>query len=231
MKLFQLKEGYRYNSDTLFLYDFISKNQIFGNVLDVGCGCGILGLLLKRDFINLNLSSIDIQEINSTITQLNADANSLVAAIICDDFSKFKSEIKFDFIVSNPPFYNSQITKSENEHISISRYSSSLDPLSFFKSVNANLKPQGVLYFCYDARRVGEILPILSSLKLKLTKLRFVHSRISESSKLALFEAKKSSKSMCEIYPPLIIFDENEFSGEVKEIFKKSDTKSEIYEC
>ncbi|OCR92564.1 tRNA1(Val) (adenine(37)-N6)-methyltransferase [Campylobacter fetus] len=231
MKLFQLKDGYRYNSDSLFLYDFISKNKIFGNLLDVGCGCGILGLLLKRDFVNLNLSSIDIQEINSTITQLNADVNSLVATVICDDFSKFKSEMKFDFIVSNPPFYSDQITKSQKEHINISRYSSSLDPLSFFKCVNANLKPQGTLYFCYDARRVGEILPILSSFKLKLTKLRFVHSKVSESSKLGLFEAKKSSKSMCEIYPPLIVFDGNEFSDEAKEIFKKSDTKSEIYEC
>ena len=52
MILAQLENGYRYNSDTLVLYDFICSGvgEISGRVLDVGAGCGILGLLLKSDF-------------------------------------------------------------------------------------------------------------------------------------------------------------------------------------
>lgn len=90
MKLFQLKDGYRYNSDSLFLWDFARKNCSFKasqSLLDVGCGCGILGLLLARDF-NCALSCIDIQPQNCELAQINAGANDIKASIICADFFK-----------------------------------------------------------------------------------------------------------------------------------------------
>ncbi|MDY3664360.1 MAG: methyltransferase [Campylobacter sp.] len=90
MKIFQLKDGYRYNSDSLFLWDFARKNCSFKasqSLLDVGCGCGILGLLLARDF-NCALSCIDIQPQNCQLAQINAEANDIKASIICADFFK-----------------------------------------------------------------------------------------------------------------------------------------------
>ena len=90
MKIFQLKDGYRYNSDSLFLWDFARKNCSFKasqSLLDVGCGCGILGLLLARDF-NCALSCIDIQTQNCELAQINAGANDIKASIICADFFK-----------------------------------------------------------------------------------------------------------------------------------------------
>ena len=90
MKIFQLKDGYRYNSDSLFLWDFARKNCSFKasqSLLDVGCGCGILGLLLARDF-NCALSCIDIQPQNCELAQINAQANGIKASIICADFFK-----------------------------------------------------------------------------------------------------------------------------------------------
>jgi len=46
MIITQPKNGYRYNSDTMFLYDFIREGGVRGEVLEVGCGSGVLGLLL-----------------------------------------------------------------------------------------------------------------------------------------------------------------------------------------
>ena len=49
MLLYQPESGYCYNSDSMFLYDFVSSFKPKGEVLDVGAGCGIVGLLVARD--------------------------------------------------------------------------------------------------------------------------------------------------------------------------------------
>ncbi len=36
--LYQIPNGYRYNSDSIFLYSFIKRFKPKGKVLDVGCG-------------------------------------------------------------------------------------------------------------------------------------------------------------------------------------------------
>lgn len=230
LELYQLQNGYRYNSDTLFLYDFISASKLRGDILDVGCGCGILGLLVARDN-EIKLTGIDIDPLNVQISQHNASINGIAGEFIAEDFSKFKSDIKFDFIISNPPFYHANATKSQNKHIANSRYNDSLSLEQFLAGANRNLKPKGVLYFCYDAKQIGLILALLVKFKLNLTKLKFVHSKRGQNAKLALFEAKKSSKSLCEILPPLIVFDGDNFSLEASEIFKKANTISKVYEC
>ena len=230
LELYQLQNGYRYNSDTLFLYDFINASKLRGDIIDVGCGCGILGLLVARDN-EIKLTGIDIDPLNVQISRHNASVNGIAGEFITGDFSEFKSEIKFDFIISNPPFYHFGVTKSQNQHIANSRYNDSLSLEQFLAGANRNLKPKGVLYFCYDAKQIGLILALLVKFKLNLTKLKFVHSKRGQNAKLALFEAKKSSKSLCEILPPLIVFDGDNFSLEASEIFKKANTISKVYEC
>lgn len=227
LELYQLQNGYRYNSDTLFLYDFIGS-KLKGQILDVGCGCGILGLLVARDN-EIKLTGIDIDPLNVQISQHNASVNGIAAEFITGDFSEFKSDIKFDFIISNPPFYHTDVTKSQNKHIANSRYSDSLSLEEFLASCNRNIKPKGVLYFCYDAKQIGDIIPLLSKFKLNLTKLKFIYSKDNQNAKLVLIEAKKSSRSMCEVVLPLVVFDKDELSVDAREIFNKANTISKVY--
>ena len=76
MIITQPKNGYRYNSDTMFLYDFIREGGARGEVLDAGCGSGVLGLLLKRDFPKISLSLLDILEANVNLAAANAMQNA-----------------------------------------------------------------------------------------------------------------------------------------------------------
>ena len=227
LELYQLQNGYRYNSDTLFLYDFIGS-KLKGQILDVGCGCGILCLLVARDN-EIKLTVIDIDPLNVQISRHNASVNGIAGEFIAEDFSKFKSDIKFDFIISNPPFYHTDVTKSQNKHIANSRYSDSLSLEEFLASCNRNIKPKGVLYFCYDAKQIGDIIPLLSKFKLNLTKLKFIYSKDNQNAKLVLIEAKKSSRSMCEVVLPLVVFDKDELSVDAREIFNKANTISKVY--
>lgn len=226
MKIYQLKDGYRYNSDSVFLYNFIKEFGVFGEVLDVGAGSGIVGFLLKRDFKNINLTCLEIQKQNLEILEKNSRQNGIDCDIICADFGEFKSEKRFDFIISNPPFYNGNIKQSENEHKKISRYASNLSLENLIKTANSHLKPQGCFIFCYDAKQIAEICVILKSFKLNLINLQFIFPNESKNANLAIFAAKKSSKSFCKILQPIFVNSGEFYTQKAQEIFKKTELES-----
>ena len=251
MKLFQLKDGYRYNSDSLFLWDFARKNCSFKasqSLLDVGCGCGILGLLLARDF-NCALSCIDIQPQNCELAQMNARANDIKASIICADFFKDwesgNSRIPSDFdensripsqscqrnqiferIICNPPFYDFG-GENKNAHKNTSRNASSFDISAFASKCSKLLAPKGELVLCYDARLVDRLLQALLEAGLKPIKLAFLHSKPSKPANVVLVVAKKGAKSPLCVFGSLFACNESgTHSDFAKEVFIKADLTS-----
>ncbi|MFT2676792.1 methyltransferase, partial [Helicobacter pylori] len=105
LRLYQPLNAYSYNSDSLFLYDFsrpFIKNS--GTILDIGSGCGVLGLLCARDN---PLASVHLVEKDSKMafcSQKNALKFSN-AQVFESDFLDFNPPILYDAIVCNPPFY------------------------------------------------------------------------------------------------------------------------------
>ena len=251
MKLFQLKDGYRYNSDSLFLWDFARKNCSFKasqSLLDVGCGCGILGLLLARDF-NCALSCIDIQPQNCELAQMNAQANDIKASIICADFFKdwesgnsvgnsrensvgnsagnFRIPSQsFERIICNPPFYDFG-GENKNAHKNTSRNASSFDISAFASKCSKLLAPKGELVLCYDARLVDRLLQALLEAGLKPIKLAFLHSKPSKPANVVLVVAKKGAKSPLCVFGSLFACNENGAHTDfAKEVFIQADLTS-----
>jgi len=226
MFLYQPSNGYCYNSDSIFLYDFISSFKPKGDILDVGCGVGIISLLLSRDF-NIKTSVIDKQKVMIDYAKHNFYINKISLKSYLDDFSSFNSNENFDIILSNPPFYDSKVTQSNNININIARYSQHLPFVNFVKSVKKNLKPRGKFIFCYDSKQIDIVLYTLKEYKINPETVRFVHSKIDRESKLVMVSARLNSKSMTKILPPLIVFDNNgNYLPEAKEAFIKANTHS-----
>ena len=330
----QDKDGYRYNIDTFLLFDFASGLNFKGSVLDVGCGCGIIGILLKEHFPKISLSLLDIAKENCDLARKNLAQNSLEARVICVDFAEFASikkgknsantnfsntnenftndktmnstnektnflnqksenstkenlnsksdkimnftsektnflnqksensantkninstkakaifsstknenlksenskdkstnlsQEKFDFIVSNPPFYRQGALQSAKELVKKGKSSHSLSLESFVNASSALLKPNGTLCFCYEVGALQEICTLLSAAKFKLTRLKFVHKNATQKARLALIEAKKGCKSPCELQNPLFVYENGELSAKMQEIYTKIRVRS-----
>ncbi|WP_309499025.1 methyltransferase [Sulfurovum sp.] len=226
MFLYQPTSGYCYNSDSIFLYTFISMFKPKGKLLDVGCGVGILSLLLSRDF-NIETSIIDKQKKMLDYAQHNFFLNSLEVNSYLGDFTQFESAQKFDYIISNPPFYDSRVVQSENTHLNIARYAHHLPIEDFIRKVKKLLKPRGYFIFCYDAKQVDLLLYYLTLYGINVETMQFVHSKIDRESKLVMIAARMGSKSMTQILPPFVVFnDEGIYAERAIKAFEKANTNS-----
>ena len=226
MFLYQPTSGYCYNSDSIFLYGFISSFNPKGSLLDVGCGVGIVSLLLSRDF-DIKTTIIDKQEKMIEYAKHNYCINSLDAKGYLGDFIEFKTKEKFDYIVSNPPFYDSSVTQSENIHLNISRYAHHLPIAEFIPKIKQLLKPRGWFIFCYDAKKTDQLLHYLKINGINPEKVQFVHSKLDRDSKLVMIAARNNSKSMVQVLPPFIVFDDKSaYREEARKLFQRAATNS-----
>ena len=226
MLLYQPESGYCYNSDSIFLYDFISSFKPKGKVLDVGTGCGVVGLLVARDNKKVELEAVEKQAAFREYAKINARVNKIPLRLHAGDFLSLDTQTKYDYIISNPPFYPEGVQKSENEMLFHARYNIHLPMSAFFKKVSQLLKPKSHFIFCYDATQFGLICEELAKVKMRVVDVQFVHPKRDRAASLVMVHARNGSKAMLKVWPPFISFEGNEPSENVQNIYKKANTQS-----
>ena len=82
----------------------IEKAEITGkNILDLGCGYGVVGIALLRDNPELNVTFSDVNERAIKITRKNLDLHKLKGIVVKSNL--FENIVEsFDSILSNPPY-------------------------------------------------------------------------------------------------------------------------------
>ncbi|WP_297432723.1 methyltransferase [Sulfurimonas sp.] len=226
MLLYQPQSGYCYNSDSIFLYDFINFFKPKGKVLDVGAGCGVVGLLVARDNKKVTLEAVEKQAAFREYAKVNARVNNIELRLHAGDFLELDNSEKYDYIISNPPFYPEGVKKSENEMLFHARYNVNLPLEPFFKKVSQLLKPHSHFIFCYDATQFALICELLAKVKMRVEDVQFVHPKSDRNASLVMVHARNGSKSMLKVWPPFISFEGDKPSQKVQEIYKKANTQS-----
>ena len=226
MLLYQPESGYCYNSDSIFLYNFINYFNPRGKVLDVGAGCGVVGLLVARDNPKVELEAVEKQKAFVHYATTNARVNKIDYKMHEKEFCNLNENVKYDYIISNPPFYHDGASRSEDEMLFNARYNVNLPLRDFFKKVSKLLKPKAHFIFCYDASQFGLICVELDRVKLRVVDVQFVHPKIEKKASLVMLHVRNSSKSLMKVWQPFISFDGNDFSKEAQSIYKKASTQS-----
>lgn len=225
MILRQYDDGFVYTSDSMFLYDFIGGFSPRGRMLDVGCGCGVLGLLTARDH-PVSLTGLDIDADHCRLAALNAAENGIKGEFVTGDFREYRSGEKFDVIVSNPPFYDSGTTKSPNPRLARARYDEYLPLDRLIVQANKNLAERGELIFCYDAKAAGKALSLLESTPLRPTHVRFVHPTAVKEASLVMIRCLRLSRRALTVLPPIVAMQNNTPTPQAAAIFAKAATTS-----
>ena len=92
----------KFDYGTRLLLDSIDISKLSGNVLDLGCGIGVVGIILGTINENINIDMIDINERAISLVRDNLTLNKVKAnAFSSDVYSNVNK--KYDYIITNPP--------------------------------------------------------------------------------------------------------------------------------
>lgn len=126
------------------------------NILDIGTGTGLLSLMIAQN----NQATIDAVEIDEAAAQQaseNFEKSSWAARlqIINADIRKLHMTKKYDFIFSNPPFFDNDL-KSTNSHRNTALHSAHLSAKELIESIKRLLADEGHFALLLPPHRVKE---------------------------------------------------------------------------
>ena len=73
-------------------------------ILDIGTGSGCIAISLAKNFPNAKVTALDISKDALNVAKENTKLNNVEVNFINADIFKYKSDKKYDVIVSNPPY-------------------------------------------------------------------------------------------------------------------------------
>lgn len=102
----QSKDVFRVGTDAVLLGALADVSHA-KQILEVGTGTGIISLMLAQRNPHAHFTAIDINPKAVTLSQENFSASPFSGRmdVECVDFKTMKPDEKYDFIVSNPPYF------------------------------------------------------------------------------------------------------------------------------
>lgn len=170
----QPKEMYHFNSDTELLGRFMRLNEK-DTVLDIGCNTG--ALLLYAAYQNPKaLYGIDLFEEVIGQAQKNLEMNHVNAQLTVSPLQNYEPNHKFDVIVCNPPYFDTQKEelKNSNPYLAAARHTSYLTMDELFQHVSRLLEDDGVFYLVQRAQEVDHLFELKDKYGFYIARLRLV---------------------------------------------------------
>ena len=156
--IIQNRSSMKVGTDAMILGSLIDVN-LKGKCLEIGTGTGVISLMLLQRSPELFITAIDIDS-ESTEEAIqnfsNSPWSSRVQAENCD-FLNYTSDLKFDIIVTNPPYFENGLLNNSKRK-AVSRHEESLPLINLFESSSMLLSEKGNFWL---------ILPFENALKWK----------------------------------------------------------------
>ena len=88
----------------VLLKTILKQISVFGDVLDIGCGYGPIGIVLAKNFQSAKFTLCDINQTAVELATENAQknqVNNIEKILVSNAYENISGQ--FDFIISNPP--------------------------------------------------------------------------------------------------------------------------------
>jgi len=198
-------------------------------VCDLGCGTGLLGLLLLQRQAQLQVTGIELQSAAVALAQKAIERNCLQdrLTVIEGDLREAAAHFKtgcFDLVVCNPPYYPPQSgAVSGDAALRTARSETECTLEDVCRAASYLLRWGGSFCLVHKPDRLTDLLCTLRQFAMEPKRLRFVCSRADSAPSLLLLEGRRGGKPGLTIEAPLILQNsDGTFTSEVDAIYFRS---------
>lgn len=190
--------------DALVLAEFATLRDGW-KVCDLGCGVGVLGLLLAERADRLTLDGADIQHACAELARENLAQNGLSGIIIQADVAQLPPDFSggsYDLVIANPPYFSQNAGKTASGSRGIARTGEGFEP--WCRAARRLLKNGGRFALCCRPWDMNALFHQLTACQLEPKRLRCVQSAPGRAPNLILVEAAAQGRPGLEWLPVLI---------------------------
>ena len=228
LKIIQDSTGFCFGIDSVLLSDYAKNIKSGSEIVDIGTGTGIIGILLTGKTENTHITGIEIQAEVAQMAERSIKLNNLEDRFcikninIKDVFSEIKPNT-IDAIITNPPYMRENTgAKNLEKKKLISRCEVECTLEDVIEISYKLLKSKSEFYMVHRAERIVDILYNLRKCKLEPKNIRFVHSKAEKEPNLVLIKCVKDAGNSLTIDKPLVVYNEKgEYTEEILEIYNK----------
>lgn len=183
------------STDSILLADFV-KLPRQSTILDLGSGCGTLGLLLCAKDENCTVTGIELSETAHAAAVENILRNALQSRLfsICEDLRSIPNQFpsgSFCCCVSNPPYFTGG---PASKSVPDARRDDNCTLNELFAAAAWATRYGGDFYLVHKPERLAEICACATGCGLEPKRLRLVHHNPHSDVSLILLQCRKGGK-------------------------------------
>ena len=187
--------GFPLSTDSMVLAHFI-KLPRSAKILDLGSGCGTLGVLLCARDPACTVTGFELTEHAHRAAQENIRANGLQSRMesICADLRQIPERLpqgSFSLCVSNPPYFSGGPLSHRTP---LARREDGCTLAELLKSAAWALKYGGDLYLVHRPERLGEIIALAAPFRLEAKRLGLLRHAEGQRPSLILLQLRKGGR-------------------------------------
>lgn len=139
----------------------MAKKENPGQILDIGTGTGVLALMLAQRYPNANILGIELDQDAALQAKENVEASvfSERVAILNVPIQSFNTSLKFDLIVSNPPYFPDHL-KSTDQRRNQALHTDRLPFDELLEKVEELLEQQGSFWVILPPRQMKDFIQL-----------------------------------------------------------------------
>lgn len=194
--------------------------------LDLGCGNGVIPILLSGKTKGEHFTGLEIQEDiadmarRSVIYNKISDRVEIVTGDIKDTGNLFAAS-SFDVVTSNPPYLTKEKGKSnEAGHKAVARHELLCTLEDVVAAAACMLRPGGHFFMVHRPFRLAEIIQTMAAHKIEPKRMRLVHPYVDKEPNMVLIEGTRGGNSGMVIEPPLIVYKQDRtYTDDLKKMY------------